>query len=49
MLELHGQMMKRKDKALKVTMVDVKLARYDTFFQKHTLLKFETVDREEED
>jgi hypothetical protein len=42
-------MMKKKCKALKVTMVDVKLAKYDTFFQKHTLLKFETINREEED
>jgi hypothetical protein len=27
-------------------MVDVKLARYNTFFQKHTLLKLETIDKE---
>jgi hypothetical protein len=42
-------MIKRKCKALKVTMVDVKLVRYNTFFQKHTFLKLETIDREEED
>jgi hypothetical protein len=30
-------------------MVDVKLARYDTFFKKHTFLKLEAIDKENGD
>ncbi len=45
----QGQGMKWKCKALKVTMVDVKLAKYDTLFKKHILLKLETLNKEKGD
>ncbi len=43
MPELQDQVMQWKRRALKVVVADAKLAKYDTLFKEHTLLKFEVV------
>lgn len=43
MPELQDQVMQWKRRALKVVVADAKLAKYDTLFKEHTLLKLEVV------
>ncbi|CAM6028032.1 unnamed protein product [Sphagnum balticum] len=43
MPELQDQVMQWKRRASKVVVVDAKLAKYDTLFKEHTLLKLEVV------
>jgi hypothetical protein len=43
MPELQGQVMQWKRRASKEVVVDAKLAKYDTLFKEHTLLKLEVV------
>ncbi len=40
-------MMKWKCKASKVVVVDAKLARYNTLFKEHTLLKLEAITKQQ--
>jgi hypothetical protein len=43
LLELQDQVLKWKRKASKVAMANIRLARYDTIFKEHTLLRLEAV------